>query len=132
MPKKVLYKNPIAWLIAIAVVLVATIVIFQKLPAAAGDYDTFAQCVTDSGAKMYGAYWCPHCKVQKELFGGSWKYIEYIECAVGQGQSPRCAQDKIEGYPTWTFGDGRRVSGQMTFEQIAEYTGCELKRDDQY
>ena len=29
-------------------------------------YDAFARCLSDRGVKMYGAWWCPHCKEQKE------------------------------------------------------------------
>ncbi|HEY9888334.1 MAG TPA: hypothetical protein V6D02_08030, partial [Candidatus Obscuribacterales bacterium] len=28
-----------------------------------------AQHLTAQGATMYGAFWCPHCADQKELFG---------------------------------------------------------------
>ncbi|MFH1400946.1 MAG: hypothetical protein ABIH41_05485, partial [Nanoarchaeota archaeon] len=33
--------------------------------------DDFARCLTQSGATMYGASWCPHCNDQKEMFGSS-------------------------------------------------------------
>lgn len=26
------------------------------------EIDTFASCLTKKGVKMYGAYWCGHCK----------------------------------------------------------------------
>ena len=28
-------------------------------------YDSFAKCLADKQAKMYGLYWCPHCADQK-------------------------------------------------------------------
>lgn len=32
-------------------------------------------------ARMYGAYWCPHCHTQQELFGKeAFSAITYIEC----------------------------------------------------
>ena len=32
---------------------------------------------------MYGAYWCPHCAHQKELFGAeAWSLIPYVECSL--------------------------------------------------
>ncbi len=90
-------------------------------------YDSFAQCITDAGAKFYGAYWCPHCKDQKELFDNSAK-IPYIECSTpnGQGQLPICIDAGITGYPTWVYGDGSIENGNQTLEQIAEKTACEL------
>lgn len=97
------------------------------LTACGGQYDAFAQCITDSGAKMYGAYWCPHCTEQKKDFGGSWDIINYIECSLPNraGQTDICKQANIESYPTWEFADGERVSGRLNFQTLAQKTGCE-------
>lgn len=93
-----------------------------------GKYDTFAQCLTESGTKFYGAFWCPHCQAQKALFGKSAKLLPYVECseADGNGQLPVCVDEKIEGYPTWTFADGTRESGEMTLEELAAKTSCTI------
>jgi len=41
-----------------------------------------AKYLRETGARMYGAYWCPHCSRQKELFGReAWSYVDYVECA---------------------------------------------------
>jgi len=88
---------------------------------------TFAQCLTDSGAKMYGAYWCSHCEAQKEAFGSAVEYIPYVECAIedSRDQAAICAEAGIKGYPTWII-DGEQYSGVQTFEKLAQLTGCEL------
>lgn len=94
-----------------------------------GQYDTVAQCLTNKDVKMYGAYWCSHCQVQKKVFGNSWKYIKYIECALpggAQGQTQECADAKIEGYPTWEFADGSRVSGEQSVQDLATKAGCSI------
>ena len=93
-----------------------------------GKYDAFAQCVTDSGAAEYGAYWCTNCKTQKEMFGKSWQYINYVECSIpnSQDQNPECEAANITGYPTWVFGDGERIEGLVSMERLAAITGCEL------
>lgn len=90
-------------------------------------YDTFAQCLTDAGAKFYGAYWCPHCQAQKKLFENSTK-LPYIECSTpnGQAQTPVCIDAKITGYPTWDFADGSRAEGEQTLEQLSEKTNCPI------
>ena len=31
--------------------------------------EKLAKFMTNEGMVLYGAYWCPHCKDQKELFG---------------------------------------------------------------
>ena len=90
-------------------------------------YDTFAQCLSDAGAKFYGAYWCPHCKNQKELFDNSAK-IPYIECSSpnGQEQLKICKDAGITGYPTWTFVDESVEDGTQTLEKLSEKTNCLL------
>ncbi len=120
-------NNLVYWVIGIVVVL--AVVIFALRGGSAGDYDVFAQCLTTSGAKMYGAYWCPHCQNQKELFGNSWDKIDYIECSLpgGQGQTQECQLAGIQGYPTWEFGDGSRVSGEMDLKQLSSVSGCGLE-----
>ncbi len=92
------------------------------------DTSDFAQCLTDNGAKMFGAYWCGHCKEQKELFGDGFKNIKYIECSLpgGDGQTELCKKENIEGYPLWEFKDGSRESGQLPLETLSEKTGCPL------
>jgi hypothetical protein len=92
------------------------------------DYTALANCLTASGAKMYGAYWCPHCKEQEEMFGSSWQYASYVECSLPNngGQTDICTAAGINGYPTWVFGDGTRVEGKLTAEQLARYSNCTI------
>lgn len=63
-----------------------------------GDNDAFAKCLTQKGFTMYGAYWCPHCKDQKALFGDSFKYVNYVECTE---QTQLCTDKGVQGFPTW-------------------------------
>ena len=91
-------------------------------------FDKFAQCLSQKGATMYGAYWCPHCKDQKDEFGESFKYIHYVECSI-PGESPRiqaeaCKAKDVKQYPTWFFSDGTRIDGIESMQQLADRTGC--------
>lgn len=90
--------------------------------------DSFAQCLTENGAKFYGTFWCSHCQNQKDSFGSSMKYINYIECSTldGRGQTDICKEAGIDGYPTWEFADGSRLSGELPLEVLAEKTSCQL------
>jgi hypothetical protein len=90
--------------------------------------DEFAQCLTDSGAIFYGAYWCSHCNAQKREFGASAPLLPYVECATsdGDGQSQTCKEAGIEAYPTWVFPDGSRQEGRVPLTTLAEKTQCEL------
>lgn len=92
--------------------------------------DKFAQCLSDKGVRMYGADWCPHCQNQKKLFGSAFKFVNYIECADPinpRKQMQACTDADISGYPTWIFSDGQRIAGEVTFDRLAEKTGCEYK-----
>ncbi len=102
-----------------------------SVPAGPGQYDTFAQCLKDKGATFYGAFWCPHCQAQKELFGSSVKYLPYVECSTadGSGQTQICIDKKIESYPTWEFTDGSRLTGEIPLQQLSDKTSCPLSTD---
>ena len=94
-------------------------------------YDAFARCLTDKGVKMYGAYWCPHCAEQKELFDAAFKYAPYVECGV-QGNTSKmqqvCTDAGIKHYPTWQFPPvGERVEGKMPLEDLSLKSGCPLQ-----
>lgn len=87
-----------------------------------------AQHLTDIGATMYGAWWCPHCHDQKQLFGlEAAKAIPYVECAP-DGQNPQpdvCQANNIQGYPTWEV-NGQSYSGAQSLgalADISDYTG---------
>ncbi|MDO8520834.1 MAG: hypothetical protein Q7S52_01850 [bacterium] len=86
----------------------------------------FAQCLKDSGVIFYGAFWCPHCVKQKKLFGDAVPLLPYVECSTpdGNAQLQICKDKKIDGYPTWEFADGSRLSGERTFAELGEKSGC--------
>jgi uncharacterized membrane protein/glutaredoxin len=78
-----------------------------------------------SGVKMYGAYWCPHCQQQKEIFGASADRLPYIECSPGGQNSPQageCRTAQIQSYPTWII-NGKRIEEVLSLKQLAEATG---------
>ena len=120
-------KIIIAWVAVLIIVVGAAIfiVLENKKP---GKYDQFAQCISDSGAKFYGAFWCPHCQNQKALFGRSVKKIPYIECSTpdGKSQLPICKEAGVTGYPLWVFADQSRIEGEVKLDVLAEKTSCVL------
>jgi len=90
--------------------------------------DTFARCLGTKGAKMYGAYWCPHCADQKEMFGSSFDYAPYVECGIKGSRAivQACQDANIKRYPTWVFADGSRVEGEHPLDFLSQQTGCPL------
>jgi uncharacterized membrane protein len=78
----------------------------------------------DSGIKMYGAYWCPHCQEQKAMFGDASKQVPYVECAPGAANAKPelCHQKLIGSYPTWEV-NGKLIEGVQSLSQLAELSG---------
>ncbi len=117
-------KTFLGIIIGLVVVISGLFILNAKTP---GKYDEFAQCIGDSGAIFYGAYWCAHCQSQKLAFGKSEKYLPYKECSTATGQNlDLCVDDNITSTPTWEFADGTRVSGVQSIESLATITGCQL------
>lgn len=93
-----------------------------------------AQYLKDTGAVFYGAWWCPHCHDQKQLFGkeAAATIVPYVECSTpeGQGQTAVCQEAKVEGYPTWQI-NGERLTGAQSLEELARLSGYEGPSDFQ-
>src|SRR3989344_3430073 len=95
--------------------------IFKGDNSQAKQLDEFAQCLSDRGVIMYGAEWCSHCQAQKELFGQSFRYVNYVECP----QDPqKCLAAGIEAYPTWLTPDGQKLVGEQSLETLSQKTNC--------
>jgi len=116
------------WLLVGLAAVISAFMYVNSIPPAAGKYDDFAKCIAKSSTTFYGAFWCPHCKNQKNMFGTSEQYLPYVECSLpsGSGQTQVCIDNKIEGYPTWVFKDGSQLSGEVALDKLAEKTGCAL------
>ena len=113
-------KNPNTYIIAVVVVVLAYLIIPRT---EAGEVDSFAQCLTDEGAVMYGTNWCSFCKQQKALFGGSFKHVNYVDCDANRDE---CTAAGVTGYPTWSVA-GELRSGVQSLEVLSSLTGCEIK-----
>jgi thiol-disulfide isomerase/thioredoxin len=92
--------------------------------------DAFARCLTDKKAVMYGAFYCEHCKEQKDLFGDSAQYLPYVEC-VEKGTRKITDQCKVLGIrktPTWIFEQGgERIEGKvLSLQELSQKSGCPL------
>jgi len=95
--------------------------------------DEFAVCLTEeAGAEYYGAYWCPNCQRQGELFGSAKEFINYIECGEGVSDSEHdtCLLEGIEAYPTWRFANGNELIGYQGVEDLAAASGCALPGEE--
>ncbi|HEY1679466.1 MAG TPA: hypothetical protein VGG04_17250 [Candidatus Sulfotelmatobacter sp.] len=91
-------------------------------------YDSFAKCLAEKQAKMYGLYWCPHCADQKAEFGESFHYVPYVECAIRGSKelAPECKAAGVKLFPSWQFGNEPPKEGVLTLQELSGKTGCKL------
>lgn len=128
-PKVAAVKSSLRWTGAIA--LTASLLVgcatTQQVAVDSSSYEAqLANHLDEVGATMYGAYWCPHCADQKELFGEAVDQVPYVECAAdGENAQPQLCQEKgIQGYPTWEI-DGELHPGTRTLDELADLSGFE-------
>ena len=75
------------------------------------------------GVLFYGAWWCPACFKQKNLFGQqAGNKLPYVECEKTEEQRQRCEKDGISAYPTWVHGD-QRLEGVQNLERLGQWSG---------
>jgi glutaredoxin len=114
--------------VTVVLILAAFAVAYLGLRKRGHRLDTFVQCLAAKQVKMYGAYWCPHCAEQKEMFESSFKDVPYVECGVpGSRDEARVCKDAgIKHFPTWQFADGERQEGTLSLQVLGSKTGCGL------
>jgi thiol-disulfide isomerase/thioredoxin len=81
-------------------------------------------------AKIYTAYWCPHCQAQLSLFGlKASQQLERIECdPEGKDAKPElCKAANIKTYPTWMIKD-QRYEGTQSLNDLADASGYQGPR----
>ncbi|NDG75354.1 MAG: hypothetical protein EBX49_08500 [Synechococcaceae bacterium WB8_1B_136] len=75
------------------------------------------------GAVFYGAWWCPHCFHQKNLFGTeAGRRLPYVECDKDEAGRQRCLAAKVRAYPSWYLG-GERREGVQSLEELKLWSG---------
>lgn len=105
--------------------IVAGAFVFAAAPSPATPYQqALARHLARSGALFYGAFWCPHCQEQKDLFGGAASLLPYVECD-SKGTNPqteRCVRAGVRVFPTWVIGNERR-EGVQSLGELARLSG---------
>lgn len=111
------------------IIIILTLVFFTIRASDRPNRNTeLATCLVKSGAKFYGAFWCPNCLSQKKMFGNASSHLPYVECSTAdrKGQIQLCVDKNIGTYPTWEFGDGTRISGELSLQELSNLSGCPL------
>lgn len=117
-------------LAATALLLGIALLVLAPVPARAADknYDEFAKCLASKNISMYGAFWCPRCAAQKEMFGSSFQFVKYVECGIKGSHdfTNQCKAMGLHRTPTWVFPDGTRLEGTQPLDKLSQQSGCKL------
>jgi thiol-disulfide isomerase/thioredoxin len=84
-----------------------------------------------SDACFYGAYWCPTCQEQKEMFEASADRLPYVECTPNGRNGTlnfTCVANEVKDYPTWVI-DGRRQVGLVSVNRLAKLSRFKWSAD---
>lgn len=82
-----------------------------------------ARRLRELGVVFYGAWWCPACFRQKNLFGQeAGNRLPYVECEKTDADRQRCDRAGIKAYPTWVMGE-RRVEGVLSLDALGRWIG---------
>lgn len=80
--------------------------------------------LSESGAKYYGAFWCPNCQKQKRLFGRAAEKLPYVECSPNGRNGAlafECAREGIDSFPAWVIR-GQRYNAMLTPDELARHS----------
>jgi len=134
-PIRIVFLSLFQWIVIAIVLHVAVLILFnysstkiQSPTPPKAAMDDFAKCLTEQKVEMYGSAGCSHCQRQKQMFGASFEFIVFHECA----SSDICATMKISGYPSWIklLSDNteeKRAVGVTSFADLSKLSGCKLE-----
>ncbi len=75
------------------------------------------------GVIFYGAWWCPACFQQKNLFGKeAGNRLPYVECEKEEAGRQKCQAATVRAYPTWVMGS-QRLEGVQSLEELKSWSG---------
>lgn len=122
-------KNSKIAAIIIGILSLAVLILIYKTGGSdkppAGFYNDFAKCLTGKGIEMYGKNSCSYCEKEKNNFGDSFKFINYIECSA---DPKKCVEKGVNRLPTWIFPDGKKLEGVQGLDKLSEESGCALPK----
>ena len=88
-----------------------------------------AEHLSRIGARFYGAWTCPACVRQMELFGKQAAVlVPYVECRMPE-QRPKeataCREAEVRAYPTWLLPNGQRREGVQSIDELSRWSGLD-------
>jgi hypothetical protein len=95
----------------------------EALRPSNADQQALCNWLRQKGAVFYGAWWCPACFQQKNLFGQeAGNRLPYVECDRDAAGRSRCQEAAVRVFPTWVLNGDRR-EGVQSLEELKSWSG---------
>lgn len=122
--KKIIKSNWQFKFIKLFLIFIISIFFIQNHGSIVFGYDSvesLAKCLAREKFTMYGTKTCSSCNAQRDFFKDNFQFVPYVDCSVNQDI---CLQKNITGFPTWEDKNGKRYSGYIALEVLADLSGC--------
>ncbi|MCP9776110.1 hypothetical protein [Cyanobium sp. WAJ14-Wanaka] len=91
----------------------------KDFPPSTAAQKSLSEQLKAKGALFYGAWWCPACHQQKELFGKEAAAgLPYVECDKTAEGRKACSAAEITAYPTWILKGKPNLVGVQSLEEL--------------
>ncbi|MEB3173436.1 MAG: hypothetical protein VKL97_06180 [Cyanobacteriota bacterium] len=95
-----------------------------KLPPSNPEQLALSNHLQQVGAVFYGAWWCPACTRQKELFGKEGaSRLPYVECDRVASDREVCIAAQVKAFPTWELKGKQRLVGVQSLQELKSWSG---------
>ena len=108
-------KRWITTIIILIIIVISIVIINSK---GNGVSKETATCIGEN-SELYTQFGCHACKIQEDMFGNSYKYLNIIDCFF---EREKCTT--ITHTPTWII-NGEKYRGVQSIEKLKELTGCD-------
>jgi hypothetical protein len=100
----------------------------EALQPSSSEQKALGEWLRQRGVIFYGAWWCPACFQQKNLFGKeAGNRLPYVECDKEERGRRQCRAASVRAFPTWVMGD-QRLEGVQSIEQLKRWSGFPVKK----
>jgi len=104
----------------ITIVIILAVIIFASIIISTRGNDTpkeLAKCI-GKRTTLYVQLGCHACKIQEDMFGESYQYLNTIDCWF---EKERCGG--IPSTPTWVIQE-KKYTEVLSIETLKQLTGC--------
>lgn len=95
----------------------------EPLNSSTAEQRSLSAHLVAQGAVFYGAWWCPACFQQKNLFGKeAGNSLPYVECDKSDEGRQRCQAASVRAFPTWDLKGKPRLEGVQSLDELRAWS----------